>query len=581
MEKIFLYKKTIIEKESLNEFYLNPKDIIFDEKINEINYNLNTFYYLSYNELLVILFENNISFIDIKKSICKNITIIKYININEIFLNNFNIKEEKKIKIIKSNNFSNFCFNIRENELKLIKNFNVLEFKNCLNKIFIIIEFKNLDFIILKYNNIQIDNKYTVLYKHSKNYFLNLFNSFLLNYESNLIYNYNSIIKIKNNYIFHFVESILFIFELNENNYKFLHKIKLNIEIKKFLVFKNKNKNEYCFILLNNNNNLEYFYFDINNLNVLNKKQINIENLSNINILKIIKLNQDKKYFLFSELNNIYIYTINFENKLIEYYLKINFIYFEDCLIKDFFICMKNILYAFNSNGEYSYEYLNIENNNNNNNDNNIINNKIKNLNLVKYIYDIILFKNKFGFFILGTQNNIKFGNINISIFLPIEIIDNNPINEIFLNNNLYSNFFNELLIYNLRFKNDIINNNNIYYKRLNFYLNKITNKEINDNENIIKYILLKYKEINNLNYNYNIYLNNEKYVCDFCNEKFINYKDNLFLFNCEKLHETFSCCITFEPFQENFLQCKNCNLFYNNSFSICIICQQMLNLSI
>ena len=581
MEKIFLYKKTIIEKESLNEFYLNPKDIIFDEKINEINYNLNTFYYLSYNELLVILFENNISFIDIKKSICKNITIIKYININEIFLNNFNIKEEKKIKIIKSNNFSNFCFNIRENELKLIKNFNVLEFKNCLNKIFIIIEFKNLDFIILKYNNIQIENKYTVLYKHSKNYFLNLFNSFLLNYESNLIYNYNSIIKIKNNYIFHFVESILFIFELNENNYKFLHKIKLNIEIKKFLVFKNKNKNEYCFIILNNNNNIEYFYFDINNLNVLNKKQINIENLSNINILKIIKLNQDKKYFLFSELNNIYIYTINFENKLIEYYLKINFIYFEDCLIKDFFICMKNILYAFNSNGEYSYEYLNIENNNNNNNDNNIINNKIKNLNLVKYIYDIILFKNKFGFFILGTQNNIKFGNINISIFLPIEIIDNNPINEIFLNNNLYSNFFNELLIYNLRFKNDIINNNNIYYKRLNFYLNKITNKEINDNENIIKYILLKYKEINNLNYNYNIYLNNEKYVCDFCNEKFINYKDNLFLFNCEKLHETFSCCITFEPFQENFLQCKNCNLFYNNSFSICIICQQMLNLSI
>ena len=581
MEKIFLYKKTIIEKESLNEFYLNPKDIIFDEKINEINYNLNTFYYLSYNELLVILFENNISFIDIKKSICKNITIIKYININEIFLNNFNIKEEKKIKIIKSNNFSNFCFNIRENELKLIKNFNVLEFKNCLNKIFIIIEFKNLDFIILKYNNIQIDNKYTVLYKHSKNYFLNLFNSFLLNYESNLIYNYNSIIKIKNNYIFHFVESILFIFELNENNYTFLHKIKLNIEIKKFLVFKNKNKNEYCFILLNNNNNIEYFYFDINNLNVLNKKQINIENLSNINILKIIKLNQDKKYFLFSELNNIYIYTINFENKLIEYYLKINFIYFEDCLIKDFFICMKNILYAFNSNGEYSYEYLNIENNNNNNNDNNIINNKIKNLNLVKYIYDIILFKNKFGFFILGTQNNIKFGNINISIFLPIEIIDNNPINEIFLNNNLYSNFFNELLIYNLRFKNDIINNNNIYYKRLNFYLNKITNKEINDNENIIKYIILKYKEINNLNYNYNIYLNNEKYICDFCNEKFINYKENLFLFNCEKLHETFSCCITFEPFQENFLQCKNCNLFYNNSFSICIICQQMLNLSI
>lgn len=259
MEKIFLYKKTIIEKESLNEFYLNPKDIIFDEKINEINYNLNTFYYLSYNELLVILFENNISFIDIKKSICKNITIIKYININEIFLNNFNIKEEKKIKIIKSNNFSNFCFNIRENELKLIKNFNVLEFKNCLNKIFIIIEFKNLDFIILKYNNIQIENKYTVLYKHSKNYFLSLYNSFILNYESNLIYNYNSIIKIKNNYIFHFVESILFIFELNENNYKFLHKIKLNIEIKKFLVFKNKNKNEYCFILLNNNNNIEYF----------------------------------------------------------------------------------------------------------------------------------------------------------------------------------------------------------------------------------------------------------------------------------------------------------------------------------
>ena len=578
MEKIFFYKKTIIEKENLNEFYLNPKDIIFVEKINDTNYNLNTFYYLSYNEILVILFENNISFIDIKKSICKNITIIKYININEIISNNFNLKEEKKIKIIKSNNFSNFCFNVREYDLKLIKNFNVLEFKNCLNKIYIIIEFKNLDFIILKYNNIQIENKYTVLYKHSKNYFLSLYNSFILNYESNLIYNYNSIIKIKNNYIFHFIESVLFIFELDDNNYKFLHKIKLNIEIKKFLVFKNKNKNEYCFILLNNNNCLEYFYFDINNLKILNKKQINIENLSNINLLKIIKLNQDKKYFLFSELNNIYIYTINFENKLIEYYLKINFNYFEDCLIKDFFICMKNILYAFNSNGEYSYEYLDFENNNINNN---IINNKIKNLNLVKYIYDIISFKNKFGFFILGTQNNIKLGNINISIFLPIEIIENNPINQVFLNNNFYSNFFNELLIYNLRFKNDNINNNNIYYKRLNYYLNKITNTKIHDNQNIINYILLKYKEINNLNYNYNIYLNNEKYVCDFCNEQFKNYKNDLFLFYCEKLHETFSCCVTFEPFQENFLECKNCNLFYNNSFSICIICQQMLNTSI
>ena len=76
MEQFFQYKKPKLQSETGEEFYLNPKDMINNDKIYESTNQLDVMYYLPLNELFIVLFEENIAIVDIKRTISKNFTII-------------------------------------------------------------------------------------------------------------------------------------------------------------------------------------------------------------------------------------------------------------------------------------------------------------------------------------------------------------------------------------------------------------------------------------------------------------------------------------------------------------------------
>ena len=84
MEQFFQYKKPKLQSETGEEFYLNPKDMINNDKIYESTNQLDVMYYLPLNELFIVLFEENIAIVDIKRTISKNFTIIKMINIKTV-----------------------------------------------------------------------------------------------------------------------------------------------------------------------------------------------------------------------------------------------------------------------------------------------------------------------------------------------------------------------------------------------------------------------------------------------------------------------------------------------------------------
>ena len=72
MEQFFKYKKPKLNTETNEEFYLNPKDMINNDKIYDSTFPLDVMYYLPLNELLIILFEGDIVVVDIKRTISKN-----------------------------------------------------------------------------------------------------------------------------------------------------------------------------------------------------------------------------------------------------------------------------------------------------------------------------------------------------------------------------------------------------------------------------------------------------------------------------------------------------------------------------
>ena len=136
MEQFFQYKKPKLQSETGEEFYLNPKDMINNDKIYESTNQLDVMYYLPLNELFIVLFEENIAIVDIKRTISKNFTIIKMININELYQRHFKfIPEEKKgTKNVLKTEFNAFCYKFKENDLNKIKNFCFIENKNNLKQ---------------------------------------------------------------------------------------------------------------------------------------------------------------------------------------------------------------------------------------------------------------------------------------------------------------------------------------------------------------------------------------------------------------------------------------------------------------
>ena len=118
----------------------------------------------------------------------------------------------------------------------------------------------------------------------------------------------------------------------------------------------------------------------------------------------------------------------------------------------------------------------------------------------------------------------------------------------------------------------DLMNINSEKYKNME----KINIKENNIIKNELIYfysnkLLLKDGYLN--------YLNDDKYKCEFCGEKFINFDKNERLYKCKNNDITFSCCLTNKPINDSFLWCSYCTLFYSQELKIfyCIVCDKIL----
>ena len=584
MDKINQYKRTKFEEETSTEFYLNPKDISINDKVCDSSNLISILSYLKYNELLILLLEQSIVIIDIKKSISTNLTIIKYLNINDLYNDIFpQNKKYKEKKLILGSNFSCFCFRNKEYELKSVKNFKCFDNKKQLNKIYLMIEFYNLDFAIISYDNVQMNFKYKIIYQHQKDFWSQNKN-LKMNYDINLIYNYYTYIKILQDddktFIFYLCENYIYYFELDFITDSFLlkKKIKIENEIKFFDLKKMNNSNKYILITINYSNIIKGNIIDFHYEKILKSENLNKENEGLISFFSI-----ENSKFIYSQFNIIYIYNI-VEKNSVEYKLikKITFSQFEDYNIKYVFLSRNDLIFIFNNNGDYSIQDLNSENNLKE-----INNNKIYSLSILKIIYDMKEFESKIGFLMVGTQNPIKNSNLNLIYFIPQEL-SNIIIKErdnFFYNNYSQNNFYTEQLcekiIFQIRFpdnKEKETEEKNINKKRVLYYIYSLFSEKQNEIINIKNDIINLFREKNKIKREHILYLNNENYLCEFCNEKFVSFTKKSY--QCLNNHETFICCITYLPLNENFNQCQKCNLFYSpecKNEKICLICQQML----
>ena len=373
-------------------------------------------------------------------------------------------------------------------------------------------------------------------------------------------------------------------------------------------------------------------------------QEIKIDNIANISNIKYFKNNNEKRNDLFSEkiffliqLNKIYIINYYLTKKNdgnsflnIKYKLLLNIVEFSEEQIYNIFYLQNRYLYIFTRKNKYIEYELDLNKNKNDKSEELLtINESPKYFKITKFIYDIKPFQSENGFFILITQNSIR--PINMNIIYKINYNHLIPISDI----------FSEGLILGLRNENENINftngeNNYIFNKRYNYFINKIfkgqnhlidkdeSDKMEIDNENENNDNNLE-EDLNNNNVNvdkmninsekyksmekisikenneiknelieiyskklekilqkneYLKYLNNEKYKCEFCQEKFINFDKNERVFKCSNNDISFSCCLTYCPINNNFLWCSYCQLFYSQDLKLyyCIVCDRILN---
>ena len=612
MEKFFQYKKSKLEIETRNEFYLNPKDMINNDKINE-NLKCDVFHYLPLNELFVIIFEENIAVIDIKQTISKNFTILKMTAFNDIYTQLFKPEITKVTKFPIQNSLSNFCYKIRENDLKKVKNCVFVETSCNVGKVYYVIEFSNLEFVVLKFDNInqqqlqqERKTQYEVVHTHVKNYFLTLNTKMKIIYESPLIFNYNTLLSVVNNscnnnngcnsssdvfYILHQVEMYLFIFELNCVDDTYKHKYTINgegeVKLCKCIFNSSNNTNEFVIASVTDMNKVYKQFFSVQSRSIT--KMLCIENTNKGNITS---LKYSSRYIIYIQLNRVYVYDNTIEKKI----RAITFNDFDDCVIS--YCCLferLNVIYVFNANGDYVMCEFTTTNSSNSNSSSEQqceyvdITSPKKTLSISKLIYAVIPFHNEFGFYILSTQNPIKLSNVSITYFIPDNLISNQTLYTLINNNNnnnctftsLTNSFYTftlcEYIIYALRYNPTLISDDDdisLHIKRINYYITCILNTT-NDKSSFITSILSYYRFPND---QYKTYLNNFKYKCDFCNSEYTQYNTVTNIYQCKNEHQSFACCITQTPFHDDFLYCGYCNLFYSNTFKICLICQIILD---
>ena len=374
-----------------------------------------------------------------------------------------------------------------------------------------------------------------------------------------------------------------------------------------------------------------------NNANISNIKYYKNNNEKSSDLL-------NEKIIFFIQLNKIYIinYYLTKENKgniflNIKYKLLLNIVEFSEEQIYNIFYLQNRYLYIFTRKNKYIEYDLSLDKIKNNNNQEIVtIDEKPKYFKITKFIYDIKPFQSENGFFILITQNPIRPINMNIiykinynhlmkinnnfseGLILGLRnanqeisftnqenyyiynkryiyfinkifkgqkyLLDNNGSNQMEINNedkneeneNDNSNDMEEEDINNNYANDDLMDINNEKYKNMEKI--SIKENEVIKNE-LIEIYSKKLDKILQQN-EYLKYLNNEKYKCEFCEEKFVNYDNKERIFLCSNNDITFSCCLTNSPINNSFLWCSYCNLFYSQDLKLyyCIVCDRILN---
>ena len=353
--------KTFVEKENLDECYLNPKDNIINEHYNQLLFKIlptNLLFYLPLNEILAIVLEEKIVIYDIKISVTDNLKIIDEIFYKDIIYEFSDIKISKNNEKIDKNKktayFMGLNFVDKEQEEKQIKNLIISdEFYDKKGFFVLIIEFLNLDIYIIEYNLLnEINNKpkYSLILKADKNIFidkkanLNIISQLNDNYYKNSYRTKFKIMKYVKKKIFflyqHHYNFFIYSFNINEISLHSFNKENKktdknkNIESvlsydkiclnKEFIIFdanycfKEINHNEYFeFITINVNNEIYYHLFALENKDGNKKiykeiinKEILINNKSNISNIKYAHDNISSnifcdKIFFIIQLNNI------------------------------------------------------------------------------------------------------------------------------------------------------------------------------------------------------------------------------------------------------------------------------------
>jgi len=510
------------------------------------------------------------------------------------------IAKNSKSLYIEKNIHNNIINKYDENSFKNLSPI-IIKIKKYLNKnIFIIFQFKNKFYIydftmngISQFENEEKDkNKSLSLNKINLNYKIE-FNNFDANYCVNSSSNYFEVIAYTK---FNTINYYLFLIKNNAVSGKKFEQI-ICEEIKIDTDMEISNKSE-----------IKYYKGNINYGELFTEKIFFVIQLYQIWIIKYCISKDIKKNLKF---NTCYKYLFN----IIE---------FNEKIVYDIFVLQQKFFYLFSKNGKYIEFELNL-NKLKNNKKTEIINIKEnpKFFKIAKFIYDVTPFQSENGFFILVTQYPLRPINMNI-----IYKIHNANITSI------KSDYFSEGLILSLRYdkKETILDKENsnyfLYKKRYEYFINKIfkgqngsleenkdkmeieeidkNNMDENDeykNDDLMKInsalynekekqssiendkikndiILLFQKKYENFKKNESMFINNDKYKCEFCGEKIKLFDKEKICYKCYNDEMIFACCISNEPINNNFFWCSYCNLFYSNKINIfyCIICEKILS---
>ena len=186
-------QKTSVEKENIDECYLNPKDNIINEHYNQLLFKslpVNLLFYLPLNEILVLILEEKLIIYDIKLSIIESLKIIDEIYYKDIIkeyadIKNSKTENEKIDKNKKTQYFMGLNFIAKEQQDKQIKNIVISEdFYDKKGQFIIILEFMNLNIYIVEYNLLhEINNnpKFSLILKTDKSMFIDKKNSNIIN----------------------------------------------------------------------------------------------------------------------------------------------------------------------------------------------------------------------------------------------------------------------------------------------------------------------------------------------------------------------------------------------------------------